>query len=112
MADLEKKQEKQEKGKWGGARPGGGRPKGSTNKLKIADYMSDDDIKALMARYLERAQVEDRVMIHLIESLAGKPRQNVGLDGGEDNKAISIVGFNYIKADGNSANNKTITEAR
>ena len=91
MSDMDNKQEIQKKGKHGGARVGGGRPVGSSNKPRIADFMPDNDIKELMERYLERAKVEDKVMIHLIENVLGKARQNIGLDGGEEDKPIAIL---------------------
>lgn len=84
----------------GGKRSGAGRPKGSSNKPRIADFMSEDDIRDLMERYLERAKVEDRVMIHLIENVLGKARQNIGLDGGEIDKPIAIL--NGVISDDNS----------
>jgi len=89
----------------GGKREGAGRPKGSSNKPKITDFMNDDDIKLLMARYLARAQEEDRVMIHLVENVLGKARQNIGLDGGEDNKPISILNDAILA---NHSNNENI----
>lgn len=46
-------------------------------------------------------EVNDRVM--------GKARQNIGLDGGEKDKPISITGINYIQPNGNpdNSNNET-----
>lgn len=41
-------------------------------------------------------EVNDRVM--------GKARQNIGLDGGDKDKPISITGINYIQPNGNSDN--------
>jgi len=93
----------------GGKRSGAGRPKGSSNKPRIADFMSTEDIRDLMERYLERAKVEDRVMIHLIENVLGKARQNIGLDGGEEDKPIAILN-GVISADNSNNQNSNPLE--
>jgi hypothetical protein len=38
---------KSRKSKWGG---GAGRPKGSSNKPKISDHITDDEVKALVVK--------------------------------------------------------------
>jgi hypothetical protein len=69
---------------WGGKRDGAGRPKDSSNKPKISDHISDDEVKALVAKAMSLADDGNEAMLKfLLEQIYDKPRQNVGLDGAD-----------------------------
>lgn len=85
---MKNNQEKQ--GSWGGPRPNSGRPKGSSHKPKLTDQMTDEEIRDLVIEYKLKAKEDNKVLLHLIDHIFGKARQNVGLDGGEDGKSIII----------------------
>jgi hypothetical protein len=75
----------------GQATPGAGRPKGSRTKLDIRDFMSDDEVRELIDSAKLLAKKGDKEMIkYLLDQNLGKARQNIGLDGGEDNSPIKI----------------------
>ena len=77
---------------WGGKREGAGRPVGSTNKERISDYLKDKDKEALFQKAFELATAgNDKLLQFFLEQLFGKPRQNLGLDGGEDGEAIRVI---------------------
>ena len=75
----------------GGARPGAGRPKGSTNLPKIGDYITEEEVKELvgMAKLYAKAGKTD-LLRFILEQIFGKARQNIRLDGGEDDKPITM----------------------
>lgn len=65
-----------------------GRPKGSVSvitRLKQIFEENPDDFEDFIKRYKDNPSNEK----HVVEMLDGKPRQNIGLDGGEDGKPIT-----------------------
>lgn len=69
----------------------GGRPIGSGNKPNILDYISLKEVDQLLEKAKELAQRGDSKMIsYLLDHMFGKARQNIGLDGGEEGKALII----------------------
>ena len=91
MAELKKNQN-------GGKREGAGRPKGSTNKLRIADCFNAEERDQLImeAKLLafgtEDTKPNERVLLALIEQLYGKATMKIA---GDDNldplKMITII---------------------
>lgn len=73
----------QENQAWGGKREGAGRPKGSGNKPRISDYITLDEVKALVETAKRTAGDKPELLKFLLEQIFGKARQNIGLDGGE-----------------------------
>lgn len=90
MSELETKQ----KSNHGGARPGGGRPKGSTNKLKVIDFFTTEEREALVekvkAMVLMADQPDKDIAKFLWEQLFGKSTQRTELTGAEG-EALQIV---------------------
>jgi hypothetical protein len=84
----------------GGKRKNAGRPKGQKDKLVIRDYFTLDDIEKLVETAKKQAESKPEIMKFLLEQVFGKARQNIGIDGGEENKAI-LVRF----IDGNTKDN-------
>jgi hypothetical protein len=81
-----------------------GNPNGRPKRKTFRDYFTDVDEAELMER-VKQAMSEKEIMKMIVEQLFGKPRQNIGLDGGEENKPISIL--NYVSGDNsNKENNK------
>lgn len=76
----------------GGKRPGAGRPKGSTNKLRVTDFFNGDERDELIAAAKEKVFVnKDKEMIKfLFEQLFGKSTQRTELTGAEG-EALQIV---------------------
>lgn len=95
MAELETKQEY----KHGGARPGGGRPKGSTNKLKVIDFFSIEERMALVEKckaMVLMADTPDKDMAKFLwEQLFGKATQRTELTGAEG-EVLKIVFDNAL----------------
>lgn len=90
MAELEKKQES----KHGGARPGGGRPKGSTNKLRVIDFFTVEEREALVEKVKAMVLMADTpdkdIAKFLWEQLFGKSTQRTELTGAEG-EALQIL---------------------
>ena len=73
-----------------------GRPLGSTNKPKISDYVTPEEITELVNLAIKEAKAGKVEMLKfMLEQILGKARQNIGLDGGEDDKPIRLL--NYIQ---------------
>lgn len=93
MSEL-KSNQKNVKGKNGGARPGAGRPKGSTNKLKVIDFFTVEEREALVEKVKAMvllADTPDRDMARFLwEQLFGKATQRTELTGSEG-EALQIV---------------------
>ena len=90
MAELLKKQNS----KHGGAREGGGRPAGSTNKLKVIEFFSIEEREALVEKVkamVLMADVPDKDMAKFLwEQLFGKATQRNELTGAEG-EALQII---------------------
>lgn len=89
MSELNNNQEKQD---WGGKREGAGRPKGTKNKLNVLDFFNEGELTELMNKTIEIAKDDkgSKERIFLLEQVFGKARQNLGIDGGEEGKALLI----------------------
>lgn len=98
MADLETKQDSN----WGGARPGGGRPSGSTNKLKVIDFFTLEEREALVEKVKAMvllADTPDRdIAKFLWEQLFGKATQRTELTGAEG-EALKVLFDSSLKGD-------------
>ena len=69
--------------KKGGARPGAGRPLGSGNKIKFADFVSDEDRKTFVEFMLSSYMGDMRLATWVGDQLFGKaPQAITGADGG------------------------------
>jgi len=72
----------------------GGRPKGTPDKPKITDSMSEEDIQLLIGYARERAKDSDVMLKFLLEQYWGRAKQAVFTED-EDGKVIPIQGINY-----------------
>jgi hypothetical protein len=96
-------QENQEikNGNWGGPREGAGRPRGESDnsilRRKLRDYISSDELDLFVESLKSKAMEDSKVMMYLIDHIFGKARQNLGLDGGEEGKALIIQVAEAIK---------------
>ena len=103
---LETKQESKTSG-WGGARPGGGRPKGSSSKLKIADFFTPEDItrlviEAKMLAFGDGETKPDKDMIKFIaEQIFGKAKQTTVTEDEDGNKLAPLL-VKILKDGGNN----------
>lgn len=66
--------------------PNAGRPKGKT----FRDYFSETEEADLIVKVKEVLKDRPEILKMAIEQIFGKPRQNIGLDGGEEGKSIII----------------------
>jgi hypothetical protein len=104
--NLESKQPT--KGTWGGARPGGGRKPGSTNKLKIADFFTPEDIDRLVVEakllaFGDGNTKPDKDMIRFImEQLFGKAKQTQIYEDEDGNKMTALM-VKFLDNDGKTA---------
>jgi len=74
----------------GGARPGAGRPKGSSTKPKIADFLTEAEIKCVVDKAKEKIEAGDVTMIKFIlEQLMGKAAQS--MDVTSDGEKLTIT---------------------
>jgi hypothetical protein len=80
-----------------------GRPKGTSNKPKLTEYMTQEEIEKVIEEYKEKAKSSEKVLIHIIEMLMGKPQMSMDL-----NASVSISSLlNKLKEDYvRSPNNK------
>lgn len=74
----------------GGARPGSGRPKGSTNRPQIQKFFTPEELEAFMIKLKADAETDVKVALWFADQLFGKARQNIGLDGGEEGLPVQI----------------------
>lgn len=73
----------------GGKRPGAGRPKGSTSRPSIKDYMTPADVKKLTEKAKEKALEGDTNMLKfLLEQVYGKAPQPIA---GDPDNPLQIV---------------------
>jgi hypothetical protein len=90
MAELKQNQ----KNTNGGARPGAGRPAGSTNKLKVIDFFTIEEREAIVEKVkamVLMADVPDKdIAKFLWEQLFGKATQRTELTGAEG-QALQIL---------------------
>jgi hypothetical protein len=62
----------------GGKQPGAGRPKGSTTKPRMSDYLTEKDVKQLVSKALELAKDgNDNMLKFVLEQHLGKAIQPV-----------------------------------
>lgn len=79
-----------------------GRPKGTTNKPKITDYMTQEEIEAVVEQYKKSALKDPRILIHIVEMLMGKPQMSMDL---QANMTISSL-LDKLKEGYGGTNNK------
>lgn len=109
MTEDTTKLETKQESNWGGARPGGGRPKGSTSKLKIADFFTPQEIDQLVmeAKLLAFGDGESKpdkdIMKFIMEQLFGKAKQTTIQEDEEGNRLAPILV--KILKDGDRNNN-------
>jgi hypothetical protein len=88
-------------GQW---RPGtSGNPSGGVKKKQFRDYFDEEEEEDLINRVKQVLKKRPEILKMAIEHMFGKPRQNIGLDGGEG-KPI-IVNISKEIADKNGINN-------
>lgn len=75
----------------GGARPGAGRPIGSTNRPQIQKFFTVEELETFMAKLKRDAETNPKVALWFAEQLFGKARQNIGIDGGEDGTPVQMM---------------------
>jgi hypothetical protein len=61
----------------GGKQPGAGRPKGSTTKVRVADYFTDVELKAFFTNLKKRAKTDTKIALYFAEQLTGKAQQSI-----------------------------------
>lgn len=90
----------------GGKRPGAGRKKGSITvgrfrtigqikslsqiRRAFMDYVDEKQIQKLVKFTLEKAEVNSDILRFVMEQVFGKARQNIGVDGGDEGKALIL----------------------
>lgn len=95
-------------GKNGGARPGAGRKKGVKLRPQLRDYFTQEEIDAVIAQAKKRYVENDKVLVHIVEQIFGKPQQFIEHSGdinltdeeakAKANKAVGqILGSGDIK---------------
>jgi len=98
MAELLKKQEN----KHGGVRANQGRPKGSTNKLKVIDFFTVEEREQLVAEtkamVLGAENPDKDIAKFLWEQLFGKSTQRTELTGAEG-EALKILFDSSLKGE-------------
>jgi len=90
----------------GGARKGSGRPKGSTNKYKIIDFFTHEEIVKLVEDAKKKAKKDPQLMKFLLEQVFGKAKQPL-VGGDEDDKPIAILANVILSDDGNQEDCQT-----
>lgn len=91
----------------GGAREGAGRPKGSTNKLRVTDFFSGEErqrlvLEAKLLAFGDGESKPDRDMVKfLFEQLFGKAKQTTITEDEDGNKLAPIL-VKILKDGGNS----------
>lgn len=61
---------------WGGIREGAGRPRGTYNKPRFADFVTPEDVQRLIKKALEMAENGDSAMMrHVLDHCVGRPTQ-------------------------------------
>ena len=68
------------KGKSGNPR---GRPVGTTTKPKISDYITEAEVKSLVATAKKQARIKPELLKFLLEQIFGKAPQSLDLPGEE-----------------------------
>lgn len=90
MSDSKSNQEN----KHGGVRPGAGRPKGSTSKLKVSDFFTPEEKDALVEKVKSMVLMADQpdkdMAKFLWEQLFGKATQRTELTGA-DGERLQIM---------------------
>ena len=66
----------------GGYRPGSGRPKGSTTKPQISDYVTRKEVKDLVKMAKDMAPEKPEILKFLLEQIFGRAVQPVEASGG------------------------------
>ena len=92
----------------GGARPGAGRKKGSTNKLRVTDFFNGEErdrlvLEAKLLAFGDGENKPDKDMIKfLFEQLFGKAKQTQIHEDEEGNKVTALM-VKFLENDGNTA---------
>jgi len=89
----------------GGKREGAGRPKGSSTKPKIADFLTEVEIKGVVDKAKEKIEEGDVTMIKFIlEQIMGKAAQS--MDVTSDGEALQIMFDNVFSKDATTRTTK------
>jgi hypothetical protein len=86
----------------GGIRPNAGRPKGSTNKFKITEYMTPEEIDRMVKLFLSQAKRSPQLMRFLMEQIFGKAIQQSKISGFNDEPiVINMISYKdaVVKSD-------------
>ena len=82
MSELNNNQTNQGRG---GRREGAGRPKGSGHKPKLSDDLTEEQKQELVTTSFQKAvEGDSRLQVFFLEQIYGKAKQQVAVDGGED----------------------------
>ncbi len=86
-----------------------GNPAGKPRKKTFRDYFTEEEEVKLIEKIKAELEGETRpdIIKMTIEHIFGKPRQNIGLDGGEDGKPLGVVILPQKNANPLGADNKT-----
>ena len=68
-----------------------GNPNGRPKKRTFRDYWSDTEIKQLVAEVKRVYKNRPEILKLTIEQIFGRPRQTIGLEGGDIDKPIPIL---------------------
>lgn len=62
----------------GGKRNGAGRPKGSTSKPKLSDYITEEEVQEIIIAAKDKAKGGDtRMLTFILEQIFGKAPQSI-----------------------------------
>ena len=73
----------------GGKQPGAGRPHGSTTRPQFRDYISEEEVKKIIAEAKKKAKEGDTTMLKFIlELIFGKAPQSIEMPKGDGELTI------------------------
>ena len=76
-----------------------GRPKGSISPITKVKQIFEADPERFKS-FIEKYMDDPANAKHVVEMIDGKPRQNIGMDGGEENKPILILSKTIAEQNG------------
>ena len=90
----------------------GGRPKGSTTRPQIMDYINEDDIKLLVSQIISKVKEGDsKILSWLGDQAFGRALQTTELTG-KDGKDLNftVTGMNIIKENDTARKNNRVQD--
>lgn len=97
ISNVEKSYTDPVTGKFVKGNPGGGRPPGSVSIITRLKQIFEEDPEEF-EKFIKEYKSNPLNQRHIVEMIDGKPRQSIGLDGGEDENGNKkpIMAINYI----------------